>query len=92
MSGSKWEPRPRMNPAYLARWEQLRGYWRLVVTDRWWDVIDSAFTDIPVTENHPDDRWLGKLDFIPLAGTTWDEDGVAWERAVVPAHPRGQLV
>ena len=87
MSGAKWEGVPRACPAYLARWEQLRGYWRLVVTDRWWDVVDSVFTDVPVTEDRPDDGWLAKLDFIPLGGTTWARDGVAWERAVVPAHP-----
>lgn len=83
---TKWEMAPRATPEYLARWEQLRGYWRLVVTDRRWDVIDSAFTDVPVKSPHPDDGWLGKVAFVPAADTAWTADGVAWERPVCPVR------
>lgn len=87
VSGTKWSPIPRVNPEYLARWENAFGYWRLVITNVRWELKDSAWTDVPVTEPHPDDSHLRKLGFVPAGDGGWAADGDAWERAVRPAYP-----
>ena len=83
MSPGMWSPIPRSKgPELLARWEQLNGYWRLAVYDRVWQVADSVYTNIAVSEPKPGDHWLERLGFIPVGDSEWADNEGRWERDV----------
>lgn len=88
LSGTKWEAVPRVGPEHLARWEDWLGNWRLVIVDRHWDVLDSVTTDALVKYPHPGDAFLARLGYVPVPGSEWEADGVAWQREVCPVHQR----